>query len=73
MGKPMQINGVTTCWGLGEENYENYRVWKGHRMCQYDYRHTDGTLFTCCSPTLGECRRRRDAWVSAKGQAGAGN
>ncbi|MDE6083026.1 MAG: DUF3873 domain-containing protein, partial [Muribaculaceae bacterium] len=33
---------------------------------QYDYRHTDGELFSCVAPTLTECRRKRDEWLSKK-------
>ena len=33
---------------------------------QYDYRHTDGELFSCVKPTLDECRAARDKWLTAK-------
>ncbi|MCB6981429.1 DUF3873 family protein, partial [Bacteroides uniformis] len=33
---------------------------------QYDYRHTDGELFSCVKPTLDECRATRDKWLTAK-------
>ncbi|WP_290383076.1 DUF3873 family protein, partial [uncultured Duncaniella sp.] len=33
---------------------------------QYDYRHTDGTLFSCVCSTLKECRQRRDGWLDKK-------
>ena len=32
----------------------------------YDYRHTDGELFSCVAPTLKECRQRRDEWLNKK-------
>ena len=34
------------------------------RFCQYDYRHTDGELFSCVAPTLEECRAKRDTWLN---------
>ena len=35
-------------------------------LVQYDYRHTDGELFSCVKPTLEECRATRDKWLTAK-------
>ena len=35
-------------------------------LVQYDYRHTDGELFSCVKPTLDECRAARDKWLTAK-------
>ncbi len=35
-------------------------------LMQYDYRHTDGELFSCVKPTLDECRAARDKWLTAK-------
>lgn len=31
---------------------------------KYDYRHSDGELFSCVADTLKECRQRRDARFS---------
>ncbi|WP_443608078.1 DUF3873 family protein [Alistipes putredinis] len=42
-----------------------YRQTQTH-LVQYDYRHTDGELFSCVKPTLDECRAARDKWLTAK-------
>lgn len=34
------------------------------KRCQYDYRDTDGELFSCVAPTLEECRAKRDIWLN---------
>ena len=65
----MTVNGVSVC-PTGEERYEYFtpafarRTKK--RFCQYDYRHTDGELFSCVAPTLEECRRRLNEWLNKK-------
>ena len=62
------VNGCSTC-PVGCENYEyyNYRYQrKNVRMVQYDYRHTDGELFSCVARSLDEARERRDTWLSRK-------
>ena len=60
----MTINGVSTCTKAGTEKYEKFQTGIGRRkrtLVQYDYRHTDGELFT-----LDECRATRDKWLTAK-------
>ena len=62
------INGCSTC-PVGRENYEFYTRKIGRkatRLVQYDYRHTDGELFSCVAKSLDEARERRDAWLSKK-------
>lgn len=62
------INGCSTCQA-GREQYEEYAQSFGRKtynMVQYDYRHTDGDLFSCCAPSLEEARRRRDVWLESK-------
>lgn len=62
-------HGCTVCNVAGQEKYESYMSGFGRKktkMYQYDYRHTDGELFSCCAPTLDECRRRRNAWLDTK-------
>lgn len=69
MATKMTINRVSTCQSAGTENYENFQTGIGRRkrtLVQYDYRHTDGELFSCVKPTLGECRAARDKWLTAK-------
>ena len=62
------INGCSTCQA-GREQYEKYTQRFGRKvyhLVQYDYRHTDGELFSCVKPTLDECRAARDKWLTAK-------
>ena len=57
---------------LGQEQFENFTRKVGRqvkRYVQYDYRHTDGELFSCVRPTLDACRAARDAWLDAKAGA----
>lgn len=56
-------NGLTTTKELGTENYEIFQTRVNGRyqwFVQYDYRHTNGALFSCVAPTLTEARRKRD-------------
>lgn len=49
-----------------KENYEAFMTklrGKSVRKVQYDYRTTDGKLFTCVGANLEDCRRRRDEWL----------
>ncbi len=69
----MTINGVSTCTEAGTEKYERFQSGIGRRkrtLVQYDYRHTDGELFSCVKPTLDECRAARDKWLNGKGREG---
>ena len=51
----------------GEEQHEYYkdRVLR-KRLCQYDYRANDGTLFSCVRRTLEDCRLARDNWLEKR-------
>jgi hypothetical protein len=68
----MTVNGVTTTNTAGQEQYKAFRRLSGMRnkkYYQYDYRHTDGELFSCVKPTLEACRAARDVWLQrAKGE-----
>ena len=69
MATRMTINGVSTCTEAGTEKYEKFQTGIGRRkrtLVQYDYRHTDGELFSCVKPTLNECRAARDKWLTVK-------
>lgn len=62
------VNGCSTC-SVGQEQYETYTQKIGrkiYKMIQYDYRHTDGELFSCCAPSLEEAKARRDKWLEMK-------
>ena len=58
MATKMTANGVSTTTTPSTEQYEIFynarRPRRKHYM--YDYRHTDGDLFSCVAPTLKECR-----------------
>lgn len=68
MTTKMTANGVSTTTP-GTEQYEvfytGYRTWR-KKHYQYDYRHTNGELFSCVCSTLIECRQRRDEWLNKK-------
>ena len=46
----------------GESQYEYYTDCRRKRRCQYDYRITDGHLFSCVRNTLEECEQARKEW-----------
>lgn len=56
-------NGVTTTKANGTENYEFFPVKRRGKFCQYDYRHTNGKLFSTVKKTLEACREARDKWI----------
>ena len=58
-------NGVSTTRALGTENFETFAhpFVKNCNLIQYDYRHTNGQLFTCVGGSLKQCRERRNAWL----------
>ena len=65
----MTENGVTTTKAPGTEQYEKFSrkvCGKTKTYYQYDYRHTDGELFSCVKPTLDACRNARDEWVKRR-------
>ncbi|MCM1223733.1 MAG: DUF3873 domain-containing protein [Lachnospiraceae bacterium] len=69
MAMKMTANGVSTTTAPGTEQYETfYSAHSGKHISRvmYDYRHTDGELFSCVAPTLKECRQRRDEWLKKK-------
>ena len=48
----------------GQEQYEEYfSAISRKTMVQYDFRSSDGKLFTCVAPTLEQARQKRDAWL----------
>ena len=69
MSTRMTVNGINTCTEAGTEKYESFSLGYSRRsrpLVQYDYRHTDGELFSCVKPTLDECRAARDKWLTTK-------
>ena len=68
MATRMTANGVSTTTTPSTEQYEAFYTGRSRRKkhYQYDYRHTDGELYSCVADTLSECRRRRDEWLNKK-------
>ena len=70
----MTRRGISTTRRAGEEQYDWCETgWVGRervKRVQYDYRHTDKTLFSCVAVTLEDARARRDAWLEGKPKAG---
>jgi len=56
--KSLSQNGISFCT-VGKENYTTFK-YRGKTYYQYDYRHTDGALFSTVRQTLEECRSERD-------------
>ena len=68
MTSRMTINGVSTCTALDTEKHEKFYSGRKPRkaMIQYDYRHTNGELFSTVAPTLEQCREKRNLWLNNK-------
>ena len=65
--KSINVNGCSVC-ANGSENYTKFHP--PHRPSstyyQYDYRHTDGQLFSTVGKSLENCRTKRDEWLINK-------
>lgn len=61
----LTLGGVTTTKELGQEQHEKFQH-RGKTYVEYDYRHTNGELFTCCASSLHKCREKRDKWLKSK-------
>lgn len=62
-------NGISTTTAPGQEQWERFTSHLSRRpetRIQYDYRHTDGQLFSCVRKTLEDCRAARDQWLKNK-------
>ena len=54
--------------GNGQEQYKKFQSRASKKwFVQYDYRASDGDLFSCVRPTVTECREARDAWLEKEG------
>ena len=63
----LTANGISTTTANGQEQYETFRSRVTKKdMVQYDYRDTDGELYSCSGKTLDTCRAKRDAWLKLK-------
>lgn len=56
-------HGCTMCNAAGHESYARFKACNRKYYYQYDYRHTNGELFSCVAPTLEQCREKRDNWI----------
>ena len=60
-------SGTSTC-PRGEERHERFQLpdrrGRMRWFVQYDYRHTNGGLFSCVRSTLAECREARDQAIA---------
>ena len=68
---PMTVNGVSTTTAPGQEQYAYFHAPRRPgkppvKRVQYDYRDTDGKLFSCCADTLEDARAKRDNWLARK-------
>jgi hypothetical protein len=63
--KTLTENGISTTETNGSENYATFYPCRrpNQKFYQYDYRHADGTLFSCVAPTLEKCRIKRNNWL----------
>ncbi len=51
----------------GQEQHETFKSSITRKTAvQYDYRHTDGELFSCVKSTLQACRQAKENWISKK-------
>lgn len=66
MATTLTQNGISTCTALGSEKFEKFTAANGKKYIQYDYRDTDGGLFSTVKPTLQQCREERDKWLNTK-------
>lgn len=60
----MNANGITTTTTAGTERFDVYYSDVLRReLVQYDYRHTNGELFSCVAKSIDACRAKRDKWI----------
>ena len=48
------------------EQFEEYKDYRGRNLCQYDYRAADGKLFSCVKKTYEECVNAKDEWLKER-------
>ena len=61
--------GISTTVAPGSEQSEKFKTQIGRKRVfkwQYDYRHTDGELFSCVGNSLKDCQAKRDEWLEKK-------
>ena len=61
----MTASGISTTIEIGQEQYEIFKSRVNKKSyVMYDYRNSEGQLFSCVRPTLEQCRAERDAWLN---------
>ena len=55
------LNGCSTCQ-IGQEVYTPF-IAKGRQYIQYDFRNSQGKLFSCVAGSLSHARQKRDKWM----------
>lgn len=61
----MTASGISTTIEIGQEQYEKFKSRVNKKSyVMYDYRNSEGQLFSCVGPTLEQCRAERDAWLN---------
>lgn len=55
------------CKPGGEQHEEFWSYIKKRNMIQYDYRNSNGELFSCLANDLDEARKKRDTWAEING------
>jgi len=61
MNNPSQLE-------AGKNYYEFFDEERNHkpvRLCRLNYRHHNGTLYTCTKNTFKECQEARDNWIES--------
>lgn len=63
----INVNGCSVCVA-GHEKYTAFNPVRRPKQTfyQYDYKNTDGNLFSIVAPTLEECRTLRDEWLKTQ-------
>jgi hypothetical protein len=60
------VQGCSTC-PIGKESFETfYSSFKKRNLVQYDYRHSDGELFTTIAMDVESARRKKEMWLKNK-------
>jgi hypothetical protein len=48
-----------------QEQYEVFYSPKKIKLYQYDFRTSEGNLFSCVGQSLAECRKKKNEWLQA--------
>lgn len=62
----MSLDAKSLCNGKEQHETSPHPYKKGKILYQYDYRHTDGELFSCIASSLKAARAKRDQWLAER-------